>query len=208
MFRAITVSREYGSGGGMIARAVAEKLGWELLDRALIAEVARIVQVDAESVVRYDEHVDSWWHRLYRGGLLSFTLAAGIAPGDAQFCDAETMADFAKQVMIKAAERGGCVIVGRGAQCVLQDYEDVLHVFIYAPWTERVRRVWTRAAPNGDIEELIRATDDERARYIRLYYGCDWKDPHLYHMMLSSELGSEQVASMILEAVNAGVPAW
>jgi cytidylate kinase len=204
MFRVVTVSREFGSGGGMIARSVAETLGWTLLHRVLIAEIARAAQVAPETAVRYDEHVDSWWHRLNRSGLRSVAIQAGVSPGDAQFFDAQIMAAFAHRVMLKAAVTGACVIVGRGAQCALQEREDVLHTFIYAPWVERVRRVRTRTEVTENVEDLIRATDQERAGYVKTYYGCDWKDPHLYDMMLSSKLGTERAASIIVNTVLGG----
>ena len=69
MFRVVTVTRELGSGGGVIAQSVAEQLGWKLLDRNLIVAVARITQVNLETAFRFDDSVDSWWHRLNRGGL-------------------------------------------------------------------------------------------------------------------------------------------
>ena len=202
MFKVVTVAREYGSGGGIIARAVAQKLRWNLLDRALIRAVARTAQVDADTAERYDEHVESWWHRFNRAGLWSAAIMAGIPPCDARFFDAETMAGFARQVMLKAAARGDCVIVGRGAQCALQGREDVLHVFIGAPWAERVGRVRAGAQSSQDVEELIRVTDHERASYIRTYYGCNWKDPHLYHMMIGSQIGTEMATWMIVNAVK------
>jgi len=204
MFKIVTLAREYGSGGSTIARAVAEKLRWNLLDGALIRAVARTAEVDTEIAGRYDEHVDSWWHRFNRGGLWSAAVMAGIAPGDARFFDADTMAACARQVMRKAAATGDCVIVGRGAQCALQDRADVLHVFIYAPWTERVERVRVRAQSTQDVEELIRLTDHERASYLRTYYGCDWKDPHLYHMMINAQIGTGMAARMIVNAVQEG----
>ena len=138
------MASEYGSGGGIIARAVAEKLQWNLLDRALVNAAARIAEVDAETAERCDEHVDPWWHRFNRGGVWSAAIMAGIAPDNARVFDAETMAALAREVILKDAATGDCVIVGRGAQCVLQDRDDVLHVFIYAPWPERVRRVRPR----------------------------------------------------------------
>ena len=202
MFKVVTVAREYGSGGGIIARAVAARLRWNLLDRSLIRAVARTAQVDADTAERYDEHVESWWHRFHRAGLWSAAIMAGIAPGDARFFDGETVAALARQVMLKAAARGDCVIVGRGAQCALQGREDVLHVFIGAPWAARVGRVRAGAQSSQDVEELIRATDHERASYIRTYYGCDWKDPHLYHMMIGSQIGAEMASWIIVNAVK------
>ena len=68
MYRVLTVAREYGSGGGHIARIVSEKLGWNLLDRALVEGIARSAQVDPDLAHRYDERVDSWLHRVSRRG--------------------------------------------------------------------------------------------------------------------------------------------
>ena len=94
------------------------------------------------------------------------------------------------------------MIVGRGAQCALQGREDVLHVFIGAPWADRVGRVRAGAQSSQDAEELIRVTDHERASYTRHYYGCDWRDPHLYHMMIGSQIGTEMASWMIVNAVK------
>jgi len=204
MFKVVTVAREYGSGGGTIARMVAENLGWNLLDGALIRTVALTAKVNTEIARRCDEHVDSWWHRFNQGGLRAAAIMAGIASGDVEFFDADTMATFTQRVVLKAAGTGDCVIVGRGGQCMLQDHEDVLHVFIYAPWAERVGRVRARMPRSRDVEEVIRATDHERASYLRTYYGHDWKDPHLYHLMINGQIGTGMAAQMIVNAVQGG----
>ena len=103
MFRVVTVERELGSGGGVIAQSVAEQLGWRLLDRDLIAAVARTAQVDVETTSRFDESVDSWWHRLNRGGLWAAAVEAGARPDDLQFFDSETMAAFAHELIARLA---------------------------------------------------------------------------------------------------------
>ena len=128
----------------------------------------------------------------------------GATPADVQFFDAETIAAITHEVIQRAASKGNCVIVGRGAQCVLRDWPEVLHVFVYGPWAERVARVQERMGNDSDAAELIRLVDRTRAASVRRYFGCDWKDPQLYHMMLSSQLGIENVASMITRAVRYG----
>ena len=120
------------------------------------------------------------------------------------FFDAETMAALAQNMIEEAYQRGNCVIVGRGAQCVLRGRKNVFHVFIYAPWAERVARIQQRLPGQTDIEELIRSTDRQRADYIRTYFGCNWMDPHLYHLMICSGLGEDLVESTIIEALASG----
>jgi cytidylate kinase len=204
MFRVLTVAREYGSGGGAIAQQVAENLGWNLLDKHLIEAVAQAAQVNTETARRYDEDVDSWAHRISRRGLWHGAFEGVAMVADAEFFDAETMAALAKKVIAEAGAVGNYVIVGRGGQCVLQDRQDALHVFIYAPWATRVARLRKRVGGAEDIEESIRSTDQKRASYIRTYFGCDWKEPHLYQMMINSQLGDENVVRMIIDVIGRG----
>jgi cytidylate kinase len=202
MFRVLTVAREYGSGGGLIARRVAETLGWDLLDKALVERIARIAQVNPELARRCDERVDSWVHRASRRGLWHGAFEGVAALPATEVFDAETMAALGRDLINEAHSRGNAVIVGRGAQCVLQDRKDVLHVFVHAPWPERVARIREREKAGVDIARLIRATDQCRADYIRTYFGCNWNDPHLYHMLVSSELGEGTVAGMIVGLIG------
>ena len=181
---------------------MAERLGWKLLNHSLIAAVARAAQVDLETVQRYDELVDSWWYRFSRGGLQCAAIDGGANPNQVQFCDAETVTSFAIEVIAEAAAKGQCVMVGRGAQCVLRSRPDVFHAFVFAPWAERVERIRERTNGNRDAGQLLRSADKLRARYIQRYFGCDWKDPHLYHMMISSQLGDEAVARFIACAME------
>jgi cytidylate kinase len=207
MFRVLTVSREYGSGGPSIARTIAERLGWELLDKALVLEIARVLRVDPELAQDYDERVDSWLHRVGRAGLWHGAFEGVVAAPPEKFLDAESAVQVARRAIMAAYQRGKCVIVGRGAQCVLQNRADALHVFIYAPWAERVTRIRRRAPEARDIAGLIQGTDRRRAEYIRVYFGCNWSDPHLYHLQISSELGEEQAASVILGILARGAAA-
>ena len=66
------------------------------------------------------------------------------------------------------------------------------------------RRVQKRVAAAADIDRLIRMTDRQRADYIRMYFGCNWNDPHLYHMLISSEFGEDCVTRMIVDAIKRG----
>src|ERR1035441_4292481 len=136
MYRAVTVAREYESGGDRIAALVAKHLGWELLDSALIEEIANLAHVDPQLACEFDERVDSWVHRISRRALWHGAFdAVAVLPETAVF-DAETMALLARAVIEHACETGNCVIVGRGGQCILQNRPDVFHVFLYAPRSE------------------------------------------------------------------------
>jgi cytidylate kinase len=201
MYRVLTVGREFGSGGASIAKLVAERLGWKLLDNALVTQIAAAAQVEPELARRFDEQVDGWLHRVSRLTLWQGGFEGVAAPGAANVFDAQTQASLAASLIREAHEQGNCVVVGRAGQCVLQNEPDVFHVFVYAPWEQKVARVKRRVA-GVDAAELIRATDRMRNDYVRLHYGCNWKDPHLYHLMVSSCIGEETAAGTILAAMQ------
>ena len=89
------------------------------------------------------------------------------------------------------------VIVGRGAQCILQAKADVFHVFVYAPLRVRIHRLRTRLEPGASIEQRIQDVDGERALYLKRQFGKDWKNPHLYDLMISSGEDEERTARVI-----------
>lgn len=199
VFRVVTIAREYGSGGGPIAQKLAGRLGWDLLDNALVTRLAKAAKVERRVCEQYDEAVDSWLHRLTKR-----TFGRGAFEGVAasSVFDSEAMVTLTRRLIEEAANIGNCVIVGRGGQCVLQGRPDVFHVFVYAPMEERLRRVRERFGEDQAKPEIIRASDRERAAYVKHHYQCEWCNPHLYDAMFTSTLGEDNVVSAILTAMQ------
>jgi hypothetical protein len=204
-FRVVTVAREYGSGGAAIATRLAARLGFQLLDRALIERIAAEAHIDPDLAERFDEHVDPWvkriGHALWYGG---FEAVAVVDENDV--VNADRLAVLGGRVIEEAANAGGCVIVGRGGQCLLRGRLDVFHVFVYASREERLRRLRQRLGPGADVELVLEETDRERAAYVRRHFGENWLDPRLYHLMVNAALGEEAAVRAILAALGAVVP--
>lgn len=196
-YRVLTVSREFGSGGGRIAQSIAKRLGWKLLDGALINEIACEAKVDAGVVSRFDEHVDGWLSRMNRQAMRGAAMAAGVMLEQEKCFDENTMASLTRQIIEHAYLAGNCVIVGRGAQCILQSKPDAFHVFVYAPLRVRIHRLRTRLEPGAHIEQRIREVDAERAHYLKLRFGKEWNNPHLYDLLISSGDDEERTAQVI-----------
>ncbi|MGA8089071.1 MAG: cytidylate kinase-like family protein [Terracidiphilus sp.] len=196
-YRVLTVSREFGSGGGRIAQSIARRLNWKLLDAALIDEIACAAHVDAGVVSRFDEHVDGWLRRLNRQAMRGAAMAAGVALQQEKCFDEDVMTDLTRQIIEHAYEAGNCVIVGRGAQCILQTKSDVFHAFVYAPLRVRIQRLRARLEPGADAEQRIRDVDAERVHYLKLRFGKEWNNPHLYDLMISSGEDEERTARVI-----------
>jgi len=204
-YRVITVNREFGSGGGRIAQTIAEWLGWKLLDRDIIDAIAYAAHVDPNVVRPFDEHVDSWLRRINQQAMRSAALAAGLALGESAVFGVEEMMKISRKIIEEAYKEGNCVIVGRASQCILQHKPDVYHVFVYAPYLDRLERLRGRLDKGVHAEQRIRIVDEERAKYLQQYFGKSWTNPHLYDLMISSRVDEEWTARAILYAMNGKV---
>jgi cytidylate kinase len=108
----------------------------------------------------------------------------------------------ARIVIEKAAAEGRCVIVGRGAQCVLADRNDALHVFLWAPRAWRIRRIRSRLPEEKDPEGLMERMDRARSAFIRREFNAAWCDHKLYDLMLNTALGDRVTADCIAAAIE------
>jgi len=203
--RIITIAREYGSGGAKIGQELATRLGWKLLDRELMLELARRAHVSPSAMAEMDEHPSSFIERSVKAFWMGNAYAWSGPRSD--IADPDYVADLTASVIREAARLGQCVIVGRGAQCVLQEHDDAFHVFVYCSRQGRLDRIQNRYPAYADREAALCQFDHDRAAYVQQYYKCRWNDPHLYHLMVNSDLGLDRTVSLILNAAElAGKP--
>ena len=199
--RVITINGMHGAGANDIGALVAQQFGWNLLDKALVEQIAAKAEVKAEVLERYDEHVDPWFSRLlkslWRGGSEYGSGEAGAA-----VMDCESMLDLTKRAVREAAKIGNCVIVGRGGQCILAGRDDVYHVFIHAPFERRIRRIARATRDAETAKAQIDRTDRERSGYIRRFFDEDWCEPGLYDLMLNATMSDAAAAGVIACAVR------
>src|SRR5262249_38659781 len=140
MVRIITLDREYGSGGGAIAEKVAAKMGWKLWDQLLTDKIARRMDCECSDVEKHEEKRDPAFYRL----LKSFMRGSFEGSQNARrlsMVDTDCVRAVIEQMLPEIANEGNCVIVGRGSAYVLSERLDTFHVFVYAPFAERVRRL-------------------------------------------------------------------
>jgi len=200
--RIITVEREYGSGGAMIARRLAERLGWKIWDEELTAEIARVANVDSRAAARCDERRDPFLYRLFKVYARG-SYERSLAIGESRVFDTDCMVEVLHKVIEDVASRGNCVIVGRGSAYILRNRPDAFHTFVYAPVEEKVRRVMSLGKTEEEARKLVEEIDAERAEFIRHYFGAQWPARWLYNVMINTKFGDEYVIEMILRHVTA-----
>lgn len=201
MYRIITIEREYGCGGGEIACELAKRLGWKLWDHALTEEIAKAANVECEAVERCEERADSTFQRLVRVFLRGSYERDMVASSNQPF-DADCFVTTGQQVMEHAARAGNCVIVGRGAPYFLRGRPDAFHVFLYAPYPEKMRRQKSLGKSEAEAEALLEQIDRDRITFVKHYFNANWPTRSLYHMMINTAIGNENVISTILTTMN------
>jgi len=197
--RIITIEREYGSGGADIAKKVADRLGWKLWNQLLTNEIARRMDCDCGTVEEREEKRDPLYYRLFKSFMRGSHEGSQNAPR-LKMVDADCIREVAERVVKGAAEEGNCVMVGRGSAYYLQDRDDVFHVFIYAPFVDKVRRLQESGRSKSEALHLAETVDLERAAFIKQYFKVDWPERHRFHLMINSSIGDESAVETILHA--------
>ena len=201
MIRIITIEREFGSGGAAIAQKVASRLGWKLWDQLLTDEIARRMDCARSLVEEHEEQRDSASYRLFKAFMRGSFEGSLNAPR-LKMVDTDCVREVTQKVVREAADAGNCVIVGRGSAYYLGDRHDAFHVFVYAPFQDKVRRL--QAAGNSEKRaiELAETVDVNRAAFIKQYFNVDWPERHRFHLMVNSSLGEDLAVGTILCAME------
>lgn len=200
----VTISREFGSGGGHMAAALARRLEWRILDRELVQRVAQELGVAEEEVAERDEHVAGIGERVSAFLADAFPEML-LPPPPSATIDHDTVQVLIEATLREVAESPPLVVVGHGAQCIFGSRPGTLHVRVQAPLEERIRRVAARLALDPDAARTrIREEDGARAQYMRRSYGIDIDDRRHYDLIVSTgRLGIDEAARALAELVVA-----
>ena len=198
MIKIVTVEREYGCGGGEIAQKLAERLGWRLWDQQLTEEIARLAECPKAIVEVREEKTDPLYYRLFKS-FLRGSYEGSINAHKLKLVDSESILRLTQKVVLHAADKGNCVIVGRGSQHFLENRTDTLRVFLYAPRDEKVRRIMARGKTEREAQQCVDTVDQERVEFIQKYFNVEWPTRWLYHVMLNTSIGEETVVRTIID---------
>ena len=182
---AITISRQYGSGGGEVAAHLAQRLGWQLIDHEIVAQVAHSLGITEEEADVRDERVEGFIAR----ALNALQAAALVVPAPVTPPDQAEMIynEALRKVVETAANTGRVVIVGRTGQALLAGRRDVLHVRIVAPLQQRIIYVARREGlDEAAAQSRIQSKDRDRTRYIQARFGRSVDDPLLYDLIINT----------------------
>jgi cytidylate kinase len=200
----ISISRQYGSGGSEVAERVAEALGWELLDNAIVDAVAARLDMTAEEVEAREERVPSLVERLASAMTLGSPemLITGEHPLGAP--SEEQLVATTAQIVEEAVSRGHVVLVGRGAQSQLAERQDAFHVFCYAPRADLIARAAKRLGISpAEAARVVDDTNRAREQYVKRHWNRVWQSVDNYHLCVNTSwVGIPETAEMVVRAAR------
>ncbi len=198
----ITIGRQYGSGGHEIGERLSEKLGVKFYDNALIDRVSKESGLCKEIIMEHDEKPTSSFLYNLVTDPYSITFNRG-AVTDMPYGQKIFLAQF--DTVKKIAEEGPCVIVGRCADYILKEYDNVIRVFIYADTDFRLSRIADEnpGLSENKLKDLLEKKDRLRASYYNYYSDTKWGHSNSYDLCLkSSKTGIDGAVKLIEDYVQ------
>ena len=193
MKKIITISREFGAGGGEIGAKVAEALNWEYYHKELILRAAADSNIDVSNLLEWDEKVQ-----------VSFGFTQSLfdfysRPMSEQVFEAQ------KKVILEIGQKGKCVITGRNANMILKEFDGCLNIFVHADFDWRLRRMKEKM-PDFTEEQLaaeINAIDKKRRKYCTFFTKTEFGHSDFYDICLdTSRLGIDTCVDIITHVAS------
>ena len=190
MPKIITIAREYGSGGRLIAQKVAEKLQLVYYDNEVIDLAAKELGFDIDTIRKAAEEKSSSF---------MYTMSSSALPLNDQVFTTQS------KIIRHLAKHDSCIIVNGCADYVLEDYDDVLTVFIHAPLESRIKRVKDEYKENhDDIKRFVMKKDKGRSNYYNYYTTKKWGQLKNFDLTINSDLGIDEAADIIVKLFQKG----
>lgn len=193
----ITIGRQFGSGGRVIGKELAKRLGFDYYDKELLNEAARVSGLDCSCFEEADEKELFSIPNILTSNWFSFGLNDGSMSSEYIFkCQSE--------VIQMIAEKGNCVLVGRCADYVLRDMPNCLNIFLHAPLEARIQRVMARdKISEKEATNIVKRHDKQRSSYYNFFTDKTWGDSKSYHFSIdSSLLGIPETCDIICSFIN------
>ena len=199
----ITIARQFGSGGREIGEALSKELGIKFYDKELISIAAKESGVDPEIFDNVDEKAANSLLYSLSMGLYSF----GSGYSSVKLPVNDKLYLLQHKIIKQLANEGPCIFVGRCADYILGDRNDVVKLFIYADNDFRIKRaVEFKGVKESKAEQIIAKTDKSRANYYNFYSGEKWGLPENYDLCINrTKLTTEQVVKIVsdyIETIN------
>lgn len=198
----ITISRQFGAGGRTLGRKIAQQLGYRFLDDRIIQALAEKAGVSTDFIKSIERTSGSALSKLI-SGMLSRSYMERILGSEIGYVNEEIYVELLQEVLTAFAEEGDVVLLGRGGQYILQDFEDSFHILLVSDLSHRIKFMQQfYDMTDSKAEKAIKQGDARRSNLYKKLHHLDYNEPHIYHLVLnmgklSLENAVESVAAMV-----------
>lgn len=182
----ITISREYGAGGSVLAEALGKRLGWRVLDQGIPAAIARRLGLPGDALMESDEHAATLLERVGQA-LIMGSPDMLVNTEVAHQPDPADVVRATRELLLDNANMPPLIIVGHGGQVLFRNRPGTLRLRLVAPLDHRIRAVCARKkCTEAAGKRLTRRMDEDRARYLSEYFDADVRDALNYHLVINT----------------------
>ncbi len=194
MAKIITIARGFGSGGRTIGKMLSEDLGIKYYDKDLIRLASEESGINERFFGLVDEKLKGSFLR--KGGVYKGDL---ISPDSSEFTSDQNLFNYQAKIIKQLADKEPAIIVGRCADYILRDRDDVIRVFIYSDMETAIKNVVDMyGVSEREARKMIEKTDKERSEYFKHYTGLDWENAKNYNLCLdTSRLSYDECVDII-----------
>lgn len=194
MAKAITISKDYGCGSIELAKQLAENLGYEYLDKGIVAKLAEKMHTSKGEISSFEDGSSISMFR-FVSKYMTESLVRKILAQDKSYVDDANYLVGLKGLMTELADKGDVIVVGRGGQCVLQGRPDVVHVRLIAPMEYKKKRLAKKKECTfEEADNIIKRKEEESKKYIEKLFGIYQNDPTLYHITINLGMVRPEIA--------------
>lgn len=192
----ITIGRQFGCKGREICKRLSQELGIPFYDKELIEYAANQSGISPEILEQYDEKATN--SLLYSLSLSTYSYAGATNLSVPNLPLNDRLFISQSEIIKQLADKGPCIILGRCADYVLKDRDDVLNVFIHCDLDNRIGEIEKRLGiPKSKAKDIIKKTDKRRASYYNYYTHQKWGDLKNFDLAISSNVGIDKVVETI-----------
>lgn len=198
MNKIITISREFGSGGREIGKRLSDKLGLAYYDREIVTEIAKQTGMTEEYIKNMSEKgIYSYPFQFAK----SFTMYSALQSNQTEVLVKQ------QEILKQIAEKGDCIIVGRGANVILKEYKP-MNIFVYADMESKINRCRKKAKEDEnltdkEIENKIMQIDKNRKNYHSIISNLEWGDKRNYHLCINtSQMEIKAIISSLADYIQ------
>lgn len=193
----ITISRQFGAGGRTFGKMLSKELGYKFLDDVIIYEISKEAKVSSNWVKSLEREAGSKLSKFMSGLVASDYIKRVI--GDKGFIDEGMYVKLLSDVMLKFAQEGNVILLGRGGQYILQDYEDSYHIFLMADMPHRIQFMHQYYdMTDAEAEQAVLIGERKRANFFKKFGEDDYDQPYHYDLVLNmSRLSLEDAVKQV-----------